>query len=87
MRALCEKLFQQKLKVVPTRPQVYFQTGQTMLMIESRQWKLAYSPLEKATFDVSDDQALWIDVPSERGVHLIPWHMILRITITEGTSL
>ncbi|MEQ1948642.1 MAG: hypothetical protein ABL995_15745 [Bryobacteraceae bacterium] len=87
MRSVCEKLFQQKLKAVPTRPSVYFQTGQTMTMIESRQWKLAYSPLEKATFDVSDEHALWIDVPGERGVHLIPWHMILRITITEGSHL
>ncbi|MEQ1886794.1 MAG: hypothetical protein ABL967_17160 [Bryobacteraceae bacterium] len=87
MRSVCEKLFQAKLKSVPTRPSVYFQTGQTMVMIESRQWKLAYSPLEKATFDVSDEHALWIDVPSEHGVHLIPWHMVLRITVTEGVHL
>ena len=87
MRSVCEKLFQKLLRVVPTRPSAYFQTGHTMVMIESRQWKLAYSPLEKAVFDVSDEHALLIEVPGERGVHLVPWHMVLRITVSEGGHL
>jgi hypothetical protein len=84
MRAVCEKLFMRYLKPCPGRQNVYFQTGQTMVMMESRQWKLAYSPLEKATFDVSDENAILVEVPGDHGVHLVPWHMILRITVTEG---
>lgn len=87
MRSVCEKIFKQKLKSVPTRPTSYFQAGQTMVMIESRQWKLAYSPMEKAIFDLSEEAALVIDVPNEHGVHMIPWNMILRITVTEGAHL
>ena len=86
MRTICEKLFNQRLKTNPARPHVYFQTGKTMVMIESRQWKLAYSQLEKAQFDLSDENAILIDVPGERGAHLVPWHMILRITVTEGAD-
>jgi len=86
MRSVCEKLFKRYLKTNPLRQGAYFQAGQTMVMVESRQWKLAYSPLEKATFDVTDEHALLIEVPGDRGVHLVPWHMILRITVTEGSS-
>ena len=84
MRSVCEKLFLERLRAVPARPAAFFQTGQTMVMVESRQWKLAYSPLEKAVFDVTDEHALLIEVPADRGVHLVPWHMILRITVSEG---
>ncbi len=84
MRSVCEKLFKQRLREYPNRANTYFQTGQTMVMVESRQWKLAYAPLEKAVFDVSDEAALVIEVPGDHGMHLIPWHMILRITVTEG---
>ncbi len=84
MRSVCEKLFTKYLKPSPGRAGAYFQGGQTMVMVESRQWKLAYSPLEKAVFDVSDESALWIEVPGDHGVHLVPWHMILRITVSEG---
>jgi hypothetical protein len=84
MRSVCEKLFAKHLKANPMRPNTYIQTGQTMVMIESRQWKLAYSPLEKVTFDISDENAILIEVPGDHGVHLVPWHMILRITVTEG---
>jgi len=87
MRSVCEKLFMRRLKAVPARPSTYIQLGQTMVMVESRQWKLAYSPLEKAVFDVSDEHAVIIEVPGEHGVHLIPWHMILRLTETEGVHL
>lgn len=38
-----------------------------MVMIESRQWKLAYSPLEKVTFDVSDEHALLLEVRAIMG--------------------
>ena len=84
MRSVCEKLFQKHLKTNPTRPSCYFQAGKTMVMVESRQWKLSYSPLEKVTFDLSDEHALLLEVPGENGVHLIPWHMVLRITVFEG---
>jgi hypothetical protein len=84
MRSVCEKLFMRLLKPCPGRPNVYFQTGQTMVMLESRQWKLAYSPLEKAKFDLSDESAILVEVPGDHGVHLVPWHMILRITVSEG---
>jgi hypothetical protein len=84
MRSVCEKLFMRYLKPCPGRPNVYFQAGQTMVMLESRQWKLAYSPLEKAKFDVSDESAILVEVPGDNGVHLVPWHMILRITVSEG---
>ncbi len=84
MRAVCEELFKKYLKPCPGRPNAYFQAGRTMVMIESRQWKLAYSQLEKVTFDVSDEDAILLEVPGDQGVHLVPWHMILRITISEG---
>jgi hypothetical protein len=84
MRSVCEKLFMKRLKANPAAPGTYIQTGKTMVMVESRQWKLAYSPLEKATFDLSDENALLIDVPADRGSHLVPWNMILRITVVEG---
>jgi len=87
MRSVCEKVFTRFLKTNPGRPGVYFQTGQTMVMVESRQWKLAYSPLEKAMFDLSDENAILIEVPGDHGVHLVPWHMILRITVSEGSRL
>jgi hypothetical protein len=87
MRSVCEKLFMQRLKAVPARPNTYIQLGQTMVMVESRQWKLAYSPLEKAVFDISDEHTLIIEVPGDHGVHLIPWHVILRMTVTEGVHL
>ena len=87
MRAVCEGLFKKYLRSCPGRPNAYFQTGQTMVMIESRQWKLAYSHLEKVTFDVSDEDAILLEVPGDRGVHLVPWHMILRITVSEGGHL
>lgn len=87
MRSVCEKLFMKYLKPNPARPNTYFQAGQTMVMIESRQWKLAYSPLEKATFDLSDENAILIEVPGDHGVHLVPWHMVLRITVSEGSRL
>lgn len=85
MRSVCEKLFQRYLSPKPGKPNVYFQTGQKMVMVESRQWKLAYSPLEKVLFDVSDENALLIDVPGDHGTHLVPWHMVLRITVSEGS--
>jgi hypothetical protein len=84
MRSVCEKLFKQRLKANPARPNAYLQAGHTMVMVESRQWKLAYSPLEKVTFDLSDEHSLQIEVPGDHGVHLVPWHMILRITVHEG---
>jgi len=84
MRSVCEKLFLKRLKANPTLPNTYTQAGRTMVMVESRQWKLAYSPLERATFDLSDEYALLIDVPGDHGVHLVPWHMILRVTVSEG---
>ncbi|MBI4902096.1 MAG: hypothetical protein HY820_00570 [Acidobacteria bacterium] len=55
-----------------------------MVIVETRQWKLAYSPMEKTRFDIGDDHALLLEVPSENGVHLVPWHMVLRITVTES---
>ena len=87
MRDVCEKLFMRYLKACPGRKNTYFQAGQTMVMLESRQWKLAYSPLERATFDLSDENAILVEVPGDHGVHLVPWHMLLRITVTEGAHL
>jgi hypothetical protein len=87
MRSVCEKVFTKYLKPTPGRANTYFQAGQTMVMVESRQWKLAYSPLEKVKFDVSDEHALLIEVPGDHGVHLVPWHMVLRITVSEGAHL
>jgi hypothetical protein len=84
MRSVCEKLFTKYLKPSSGRPNCYVQAGQTQVMIESRQWKLAYSPLEKVVYDLSDEHALLLDVPGDRGTHLVPWHMILRITVHEG---
>jgi hypothetical protein len=86
MQTICRKLFDQYLKRDPVRPDVYFQTGDTMVLVESRQWKLAYSPLEKCKFDISDPGAIIIEVPGDRGAHLVPWHMVLRITINHGTG-
>jgi hypothetical protein len=84
MHSVCKKLFQRYLKADPTRENVFFQTGDIMVLVESRQWKLAYSALEKCKFDVSDEHALLIDVPGEHGTHLVPWHMVLRITVNQG---
>jgi hypothetical protein len=87
MRSVCEKLFMQRLRACPGKPNTYMQSGQTMVMVESRQWKLAYSALEKVTFDLSDESALVLEVPGDRGVHIVPWHMILRVTIHEGVQI
>jgi hypothetical protein len=86
MQAVCQKLFQQYLQKDPARENVYFQTGDTMVLVETRQWKLAYSSLEKAKFDLTSESAIVIEVPGERGAHLIPWHMVLRITVNRGTG-
>ena len=87
MRCTCEKLFKKYLKPVPGRLNAYTQGGGTMVMVESRQWKLAYSPLEKVTFDIGDEHAILLEVPGDHGVHMVPWHMILRITVHEGRQL
>ena len=84
MRNVCEKLFKRYLKMNPTRPNVYFQTGGTMVIVESRQWKLAYSSLEKAQFDITDDHAMIIEVPGEHGAHMVPWHVLVRVTVNEA---
>ncbi len=84
MRAVCEKLFQRVLKKDPTRPNLYFQAGQTMVIVETRQWKLAYSPLEKVRFDIGDEHAMLLEVPAENAIHLVPWPMVLRITVSEA---
>jgi hypothetical protein len=84
MHNVCQKLFDKYLKKDPSRENVYFQTGNIMVIVETRQWKLAYSQLEKAKFDVSDPHAILIDVPGEHGTHLVPWNMVLRITVNEG---
>ena len=85
MQSVSKKLFQKYLQKDPSRDNVYFQTGNTMVIVETRQWKLAYSPLEKAKFDVSDD-AIVIEVPGEHGAHLVPWNMVLRITVNQGPT-
>jgi len=87
LRNVCERVFRTHLKPSPNRPNCYFQTGQTQVMIESRQWKLAYSPLEKATFDLSDECAMVIEVPGDKGVHMVPWHMVLRVSVNQGGHL
>jgi hypothetical protein len=84
MRSVCERMFQRLLQKDQTRENVYYQTGRTAVIVETRQWKLAYSPLEKAKFDVSDEHAMIIEVPGEHGAHLVPYHMLLRITVNEG---
>lgn len=84
MRSVCEAMFKKYLKPCPGRPSAYFQAGRTMVMLESRQWKLAYSHLEKVTYDLSDNQAIVLEVPGDHGVHLIPWNVLLRITVSEG---
>ena len=84
MRSVCETLFKRYLKPAPGKPNHYVQAGQTMVMLESRQWKLAYSPLEKVTFDLNDEHAMLLEVPGDHGVHLVPWHAIVRITVSEG---
>src|SRR5580692_11434536 len=71
MRSVCEKLFQRLLKKDPSQANVYYQTGNTQVIVETRQWKLAYSPLEKTKFDISDENAMIIDVPGEHGAHLV----------------
>lgn len=69
------------------RAGVFVQTGRTMVVVESRQWKLSYSPMEKVKFDLTDEGSLLIEVPGDdNGVHLIPWTMILRITVNEGSG-
>ncbi len=84
MRSVCENLFQRMLQQDHSRENVYYQTGKTQVIVETRQWKLAYSPLEKTKFDVSDEYAMIIEVPGEHGAHLVPYHMLLRITVNEG---
>ena len=84
MHSVCKNLFQQYLQKDPSRDNVYYQTGNTMVIVETRQWKLAYSPLEKAKFDVSHGDAIVIEVPGEHGAHLVPWRMVLRITVNQG---
>ena len=84
MRSVCETMFKRLLKPSPGKPNCYIQSGQTMVMVESDKWKLAYSQLERVTFDISDEHALIMDVPGDHGVHLVPWHVIVRITITDG---
>jgi len=84
MRSITEKLFQRYLTADAKRPQIYLQGGRVMVIIETRQWKLAYSPMERVSFDLSDEHALLLEVPGEHGVHLVPWHMVLRITVNEG---
>ena len=84
MRSVCENLFHRLLKPEPSREHVFYQSGKTQVIVETRQWKLAYSPLEKAKFDVSDEHAMIIEVPGEHGMHLVPYHMLLRITVNEG---
>lgn len=86
MQTVCKKVFQQYLQKDPARENVYFQTGDTMVLVETRQWKLAYSSLEKAKFDVNDESAMVIEVPGERGAHVVPWHMVLRITVNQGAG-
>ena len=59
-----------------------------MVIVETRQWKMSYSPTERARFDLSDDGALFIEVSDEEnGVHMIPWNILLRITVNEGEKL
>lgn len=84
MRSVCETLFKRYLKPCPGRPSTYFQAGRTMVMLESDKWKLAYSQLEKVTFDLSDEHAIVLEVPGDQGVHLVPWHALVRITVSEG---
>jgi hypothetical protein len=87
LRASCEKVFMRYLKRFEGRPGVFVQTGRVMVIVESRQWKLSYSPMEKAKFDLSDEGALFIEVQGEEnGVHMIPWNMLLRITVNEGET-
>jgi hypothetical protein len=84
MRAVCERVFKQHLKPSPNRQDAYFQSGKSMVVVESRQWKMAYSPLEKVTYDIADANAMVIEVPGDNGVHVVPWNMILRITVSEN---
>lgn len=85
IRGACDKLFTRYLKRLDGRPGVWVQQGRTMVVVETRQWKNSYSPMERARFDLTDEAALMIEVSGEEnGVHLIPWHMILRITVNEG---
>jgi hypothetical protein len=86
MRSLCEKLFTRYLKPVQGRPNCYHQIGETQVMIESRQWKLAYSPREKVVFDLSDESGLVLEVPGDRGAHLVAWPVIIRVTVHEGVG-
>jgi hypothetical protein len=41
MRSVGKQLFQKYLKPYPGRPNCFIQAGQTQVMVESRQWKLA----------------------------------------------
>lgn len=85
IRAACEKLFTRYLKKMEGRAGVFVQSGSTMVVVETRQWKLSYSPMERVKFDLSDEGALFVEVPGDdNGVHLIPWTMLLRITVNEG---
>lgn len=88
MRSAAEKMMKSYLRPVPGRQQVYFQEGRTMVIVESRQWKLSYSRHERVAFDVSDEDALFIELNGEeKGKHCVPWQRILRLTINEGPDL
>ena len=87
VRSVCERVFTKYLRPTPGRPNCYFQAGRTQVMIESRQWKLAYSPLEKVVYDLSDESAMVLEVPGDNGVHVVPWHMVLRISVNDGGHL
>ncbi len=84
MRSACEQLFQKYLKPYPERPNCFIQAGQTQVMVESRQWKLAYSPLEQVVYDIGSEHGMILEVPGDRGAHVINWNMVLRITVHEG---
>lgn len=84
MRTVCEQLFQRYLRPIPNRPGCYIQVGQTQVMVESAQWKLAYSPLEKVVYDLSSEHGLLLEVPGDRGTHLVNWNRVVRITVHEG---
>lgn len=85
IRNACEKLFARYLKKMEGRAGVFMQSGRTMVVVETRQWKLSYSPMERVKFDLTDEAVLFVEVPGDdNGVHMIPWNMLLRITVSEG---
>lgn len=54
IRAACEKLFSRYLKKFEGRAGVFVQCGRTRVVVESRQWQLSYSPMERVKFDPTD---------------------------------